>query len=233
MICTFFVNCKEKTKKLLDKIYANTGWMDEPQDWKFGPEIAADLRDFVNKNPKIDTYPNIREELWKVMIDRKTMPTEKFLELMRGILSETKEARIEIDILINQVIEKIKNEKEYQQELDQYQKDMDEYNKKMEDYERKMKEWEQKKAKGELEPVESEDEPESDIDRIIKQSLATKKEKEDYSTWTQKELQAAADAALDAKDFEKLKILSGLLGEGKIYLREIQILNERINPHTK
>jgi hypothetical protein len=221
---------KEKTKKLLDKIYANTGWMDEPQDWKFGPEIAADLRDFVNKNPKIDTYPNIREELWKVMIDRKTMPTEKFLELMRGILSETKEARIEIDILINQVIEKIKNEKEYQQELDQYQKDMDEYNKKMEDYERKMKEWEEKKAKGELELTE---EPQSEIDMIVKKSLTSKGDDNDYSKWSQKEIQTEIDQALEDGNFEKVKLLSPYLKEGKIYLKELQILNEKINPHTK
>jgi hypothetical protein len=224
---------KEKTKKLLDKIYANTGLMDEPQDWKFGPEIAADIRDFVNKNPKIDTYPNIREEIWKLMIDRKTMPTEKFLELIRGILSDTEKARIDVDILINKVVEKIKNEKEYKEKLDQYESDMEDYNRKMEEYNRKMKEWEEKMANRELEPTQSEEEPQSEIDMIVKKSLSSSKDDNDYSTWSQKEIQTEIDQAIDDRDFEKVELLSPYLKEGKIYLKELQILNERINPHTK
>ena len=29
---------------------------DEPEDWQYGPEIASDLRDFINLNKDIDKY---------------------------------------------------------------------------------------------------------------------------------------------------------------------------------
>jgi hypothetical protein len=219
---------KEKTKELLQKIYMNTGLSDEPQDWKYGPEIAADIRDFVNVNKKIDTYPNIREELWKVMLDKNTMPTDKFLSLVRGILSKSEEARVKVDSLIDRIIEKIKNEKEYQEKMYQYQRDMEEY-------QRKMREWEEWKAKGELETTEGEEEPESEVDKLVKQSLSKEEPKGevDYSTWSQKDLQEEIDMALDAGDYEKVRLLSQFLKEGKIYLKELEIINERLNPHTK
>lgn len=219
---------EEATKKLLNMIYSNTGLSDEPQDFKYGPEIAADLRDFVNQNDKIDLYPNVREELWKTMIDRDTMSTDEFISLMRGILSKTPEARNKVDRLINKVIEMIKNEKE----------GLDQYNREMDEYERKMKEYNQEKEHPEF--AEGEDEPESDIDKLVKQSLAKKdepKEKNnkevDYSTWSQKELQDEIDDALDSGNYDKVKLLSKYLKEGRIYLRELEIINEKLNPHTK
>ena len=243
---------KEKTKELLQKIYANTGLEDEPQDFKYGPEIASDIRDFVNVNPKIDTYPNIREELWKAMIDKKAMPTDMFLELIKGILSKTEQARIKVDALINQIIEKIKNEKDYNDQMDQYNSEMEEYNKKMEEYNRKMKEWEEKKKKGELEPAEGDEEDENDVDKLVKKSLyggedEKEEEPKDYreyllyikkknrkEVWT-KILQDEMDAALDAGDFEKAKIIQPLMeGQSKdLYKKELEIINEGLNLHTK
>ncbi len=222
---------EEATKKLLNMIYSNTGIGDEPQDFKYGPEIAADLRDFVNQNDKIDLYPNVREELWKTMIDKDTMSTDDFISLMRGILSKTPEARTKVDRLINKVIEMIKNEKE----------GLDQYNREMDDYERKMKEYSQEKEHPEF---AEEDEPESEIDKLVRQSLAKKddddepkqkaaKKEIDYSTWSQKDLQNEIDDALDSENFDKVRLLSKYLKEGRIYLRELEILNEKLNPHSK
>lgn len=223
---------EEATKKLLNMIYSNTGIGDEPQDFKYGPEIAADLRDFVNQNDKIDLYPNVREELWKTMIDKDTMSTDDFIALMRGILSKTPEARTKVDRLINKVIEMIKNEKE----------GLDQYNREMDDYERKMKEYSQEKEHPEF---SEEDEPESEIDKLVRQSLAKKdddddepkqkadKKEIDYSTWSQKDLQNEIDDALDSENFDKVRLLSKYLKEGRIYLRELEILNEKLNPHSK
>ncbi len=222
---------EEATKKLLNMIYSNTGIGDEPQDFKYGPEIAADLRDFVNQNDKIDLYPNVREELWKTMIDKDTMSTDDFISLMRGILSKTPEARTKVDRLINKVIEMIKNEKE----------GLDQYNREMDDYERKMKEYSQEKEHPEF---AEEDEPESEIDKLVRQSLAKKEDDDepkqkagkkeiDYSTWSQKDLQNEIDDALDSENFDKVRLLSKYLKEGRIYLRELEILNEKLNPHSK
>lgn len=217
---------EEETREMLNKIYANTGLSDEPQDWKYGPEVAADLRDFVNENNKVDLYPNVREELWKIMVDRETLKTDDFLSLMRGILAKTEEARKKVDHLIDKVIEMIKVEKE---ELDRYNKDM-------EDYERKMKDYEEEKNNPEV----TEEEPESDIDKLVKKSLYGEKEEEekpeevDYSTWSQRELQDEIDAALDAGDYKRVSMLSQYMKEGReIYMRELEIINEKLNPHTK
>lgn len=218
---------EEETKKMLNTIYANTGLGDEPQDWKYGPEIAADLRDFVNQNEKIDLYPNVREELWKLMIDKETLKTDDFLNLMRGILSKSEEARRKVDYLINKVIEMIKSEKE---EIDRYNREMDEY-------ERQKKDYEEEKNRPDL----TEEEPESEIDKIVKKSLYGGEEEQeetsgeiDYSTWSQRDLQDEIDAALDDGDYKKVAMLSQYMKEGKeIYMRELEIINEKLNPHTK
>lgn len=213
---------QEKTKELLKKVYANTGLSDEPQDWQYGPEIAADLRDFVNKNEKVDLYTNVREELWKLMLDRETMPTDEFLDLMRGILAKTDRARTKVDALITKVINTIKAEKEAD----------DQYRREMEEYERNLKEWEEGKKEREM---ATEEEPEDEVDKLVKKSLSKEpKETDDYSTWSQREIQNEIDNALDSGDYEKVKELSKFLKEGReIYLRELQIINEKLNLHTK
>ena len=221
---------KEKTKELLNKIYANTGLGDEPQDWKYGPEIAADLRDFVNQNPNIDKYPSVRAELWKLMVDKETMPTNEFLELMRGILAKSPEARTKIDRLIKKVIDTLDSEKEAE---DKYQRDM-------EQYERDLKGWQEYKTEkdddGEL---ATGDEPENDVDKLVKQSLSKKDpepdDEPDYSRMTPKELDNALNAALDSGDYALAgKIGKFLKNESRvIYERELRIINEKLNPHTK
>ena len=199
---------------------SNTGLSDEPEDWKYGPEIAADLRDFVNVNTKINVYPNVREEFYKMLIDKDTMPTAEFLELMRGILLKNQEARVKVDRLIDKVIETIKLEKDEQAR----------YDREMEEYNRQMKEWEENKGRSSSDP-EIPKEVESDIDMLLRK---TKEKEEDYSTWSKREIQDEIDAALDNGDYEKVGKLTKYLKEGKeIYLREVKMLLEGKNPHTK
>ena len=197
---------------------SNTGYSDEPEDFRYGPEIASDLRDFINANSKIDTYPNIREEVYKVMVDKETMPVKDFLDLMRGILSKTERARVKVDRIIDTVISNIKLQKD---EIDKYNRDMDQYNRDMEEYEDNLKN-----------TNNSDDNDNSEIDDIIKRSNTTS-QKNDYSTMSQSELQRLIDDALDNDDYDTVKNISKYLKEGKeIYLRELNIINERRNLHT-
>jgi ribosomal protein S18 len=56
----------------------------------------------------------------------------------------------------------------------------------------------------------------------------------DYSTWRQSDVQSEIDAALDSGDYEKVKMLSQYLKEGKeIYLREIERINENHKFHDR
>jgi hypothetical protein len=187
---------------------SETGSKDEPEDWKYGPEIARDFRTFVNKNPKVDEYPNIKEELFKKLIDKETMPTEEFLELFRGILSNKPFARRKIDKMIDEIIESIEEMERYNAEMEQYQKDLEEYNK-------KLAEWEEyQSSAGSQEEIEDVEEL-SDIEEV------------DYSKMSKREIQELIDDALDRGDFGMVKQLSPYLKESQgIYLREIELILE-------
>ena len=84
-----------------------SSFADEAEDFRYGPEIAADLRDFINKSPNIDRYPNLREFVFGKMVDRNYMSTNDFLILMKGILLGTSEARRKIDQILNEVVSEL------------------------------------------------------------------------------------------------------------------------------
>jgi len=206
---------KEKTKEFLQKIYGNTGLGDEPQDWQYGPEVASDLRDFVNKNEKIDKLPNLREELWKHMLDRNTMPTDEFLSFMRGILSNTDEARRKMDNLIDRLIKKVEDEKEA---WDKYENDMEDYNRQMEEYNRQMAEYEKNKDKGELSDGE-----EDEIEKLIRQANQPQEEESDeidYSRMSKNQLNTELNAALDNEDYALATKISKFIKESIQYKRK-------------
>lgn len=210
-------------KRTAQIAFANTGLSDEPEDWKYGVELAADLRDFINKNENVDKYPNIREEVYKMMMDKQTIPTKDFLELMRGILNGTDKARTAVDRMVNKVIDMIKKEKEAEEE---YQREMEEYERKMEEYQKELKEWEEKKSKGQKEVAEEEGE----IQKIIRKSA---EKEEDYSEMSPSQIQKLIDQALEDGDFDKVRELTKYMKEGKeIYLRELEMILEGKNPHV-
>ena len=160
--------------------------MDEPDDWKYGPEIAADLRDFINENPKTDSYKNVREEVWIYMVDPNNISDDKFLSLMKGILSKSPEARRDIDRIIDIVIRGIEKR--------------DEYLRQMEEYEIKKAAWEKRQA-------------ERAKQGTAKPQIPAKQEKVviDYSKMTQRELNDELSKALDDRDMETVKIISQYL----------------------
>ena len=73
---------------------------DEIEDLRYGPFIAADLRDFVNANPLSNQVKNLREHVFGKMT---LMPTDEFLALMKGILMKTPRSRAFIDELCQEV----------------------------------------------------------------------------------------------------------------------------------
>ncbi len=80
---------------------------DEAEDFRTGPQIAGDFRDFINKNPKTNNYPNIRAYIFGKMMDPAYMTNNEFLKLFRGILNRSNEARIKVDQMIDQIINQI------------------------------------------------------------------------------------------------------------------------------
>lgn len=191
-----------KDEKLAKNVMFNTSsFADEAEDFKYGPYIAADLRDFVNKSPNVDKYPNIREFVFGKLI---SMPAEEFLKNMKNILLNSPEARTLVNGLVDSVIK----------ELDEYQE--------------KSSEFDVKQRLGEIE------EPEETIETPTSVEKPSEKSETDYSTWRQTDIQSEIDDALDAGDYEKVKMLSQYLKEGKeIYLKEIERVNESHKFHDR
>ena len=168
-------------------VLMNTGLSDEPEDWKYGPRIAKDLTAFLNENDRIDEIPNLREEFFRTLLDRETMETKDFLELVKGILTKTPEARAKVDSMIDDLI----NDLDYDNQMKRYEEEM-------KDYERKMKEWEASQKSG------GSTETPSEIEQL------QNKEK-DFSDMSQGEIQSMIDDAIDEGDFEKVRMLSQYL----------------------
>lgn len=183
-----------KDPEIAKAIETQFGLMDEPDDWKYGPEIAADIRDFIFENQKALKFENLREYLWIYMIDEKNIPNDEFLQLIKGILSKTPEARLKVDQMIDKVIETVEKRDKYLKDMERYKKEMEEYERKMAEYNRKMEGYNRKKS---MEPP----------------TVKTKEEikPKDYSQMTQKELDYEISKALDAGDRKKFEEISKYL----------------------
>jgi hypothetical protein len=197
-----------KDKTIATNVLFNTSsFADEAEDFRYGPYIAADLRDFINKNSKADKYPNMREYVFGKLID---LPAEQFLISIKNILMNAPEARKQIDDIIDGIITELGD---YEEKLTGY-----ESNKKLSEYE------EESPEEAEEEETPKED---AELKKISNQGV-------DYSKMRKADLQSEIDAALDSGDYEKVKMLSQYLKEGKeIYLREIERINETSKHHNR
>jgi len=156
---------------------------DESEDFRYGPYIAGDFRDFVNRNPKALDYPNIREFVYGRVIQ---LPDEDFFSLIEKILMSKVEgrdnqyARRTIDGIIDEIIEELKGY-EYNQAIDSQKDDTNYEDSEKEDSEK--------------------DSEMSDIDKLISQSNQPKGGKE----LSKSELQKEIDDALDNGDMVSVK----------------------------
>lgn len=102
-------------KRTAEIVISNTSsFSDEAEEFRYGPEIAADIRDFVNKSTKdIDKYPNIREHFCGKLA---TIPADEFLILVKGILSGSPSARKKVDEILDDIIKEL-DDYEYKQAL--------------------------------------------------------------------------------------------------------------------
>ena len=86
-------------------IISNTDTLaDELEDLRFGPEMAADLRDFINEFKEVDKIKNLQEYVWGEMM---RMDAREFLELFSGILSDTKKAKDDVQEMIDNIAQSL------------------------------------------------------------------------------------------------------------------------------
>jgi len=77
---------------------------DEIEDLRYGPEIAADLRDFITEFPEYNDIPNLREHVFGKMM---AMDAKDFLNLMYMILNEDENAKPIVQEFIDEIAEEI------------------------------------------------------------------------------------------------------------------------------
>lgn len=230
-----------------EKVMFNvSSFEDEAEDFRTGPEIASDFRDFINENPNSDYHPNIRAFIFGKMMDESYMSADEFLELFRGILNKTKSARIKIDYMISEIVEELK---EYESDLafNQEEYDDSDHDNDFEDdddddfgdYSFFGDDDDDDNDQDDYEDDNYEDDDFDDLmlddddfeDDDFEDDLENDDSEEiDYSELSQRELQSLIDEYLDKRDFEEVKKLSKYLKEGReIYLRDIRMIKERKN----
>ena len=97
----------EETAKIV--IMNTRSFADEVEDLRYGPFIAADLRNLINKFSEVDEIDNLREHVAGKLA---VMPADKFLEFMFLLLSEDKKA----ERIMKGIVKEIKDE------FDEYEK---------------------------------------------------------------------------------------------------------------
>jgi hypothetical protein len=162
---------------------ATSSYEDEAEDFRYGPYIAADLRDFIFKNPDSTKYPNVREFVFG---DLMALEDDEFFDIVGRILKskvdgvEDSVARKKIDDIISDVIDRIKKwelgEVIGHEQDDEIELSDDEYSDLTSD---------------------------SDID-----SLISNKSDDGEKELSKRELQEEIDAALDSGDMDRFKRLS-------------------------
>ena len=180
---------KEIAKQVLNK---GRSIKEEPEEFKWGPMFAGDLRDFLNENPNIDKYPNLREEFWIYVMK---MPTDDFLEFIRGILSKTTEARIKVDATLKIVMKQIKKflvNREARKKLKEYEEKKRIYGEEMRKYEEDMKIWRERQGQS----------------RNRRTTIIEPEQAIDYSTLSQRELHNLQNDAIDKEDWTTAQKIS-------------------------
>jgi len=86
-------------------IISNTDSLaDDIDDLRYGPEIAADLRDFINQFDEVNKIPNLREHVFgKLML----LPAPEFLDLMFKVLSDDPSAKPAMKEIVDEVAAEI------------------------------------------------------------------------------------------------------------------------------
>ena len=89
------------------KVIANTGTLsDELEDLRYGPYLAADLRDFVNRFTERVEIENIREHVFGKLMQ---MESTQFLQLMKEIFSEDAGATAKMKDIISEIQQELKD----------------------------------------------------------------------------------------------------------------------------
>jgi len=200
----------------------NTSSMtDEAEDFRYGPFIAAKLRDAVNECDGADDYPNTREHVFGRLC---AMDATRFLEIMKKILDTNENAKDELEIIIREINGMIEEEeRDYQlgqidngadDDVDYGQNDDEDYD-----------------DDGDL--AGDHDGQENELDQLIARTARgdeePQEEQDEYSKMSDVELQRAIDVALDNNNMDLVRKIGSYLGKNEA----IDVLIHKLKNYMK
>jgi len=248
----------KETAKIVKK--ATSSFADEAQDFRYGPPALEMLVKFVNKFPESTQYKRLdtrvftilaydkeraKEEAknapqeWKQYLEKRAdvvRTDDQFLEIMKSLFSTFDlQGR---EFVINQ--ERF-NDSHAKNEISKIIKyivdDIEDYKREIEEWEREEKERQEEEKWKQSAESEERDEEESDIDKLVRQSLYGDKEektegpKKSYDEMSIAEIQDEIERAVEEENYELASELTKkyLKGEAKkVWENELQRINESL-----
>ena len=219
---------------------ATSSFKDESQDFKYGVVAQNMFRDFINACKDANKYTQMRARVFaQLAVDkgRGGRYTDKeFLEITKSLFSvfDSKIEAGKTSFVINQ--ERFAQSKA-KSEIEKVVADIVSAE---DEYRDELNKWEMEQRFGHNAPEpqgegdeqdypEQGEESQSDIDRLVRQSLEKPEQGDGESELTKREIQELIDDALDAenyKEVERLAKLPNYLKEGLVYLAELKRINE-------
>ena len=250
----------KETAKIIKK--ATSSFMDEAQDFRYGPPALEMLVKFVNKFPESSEYKRLDTRVFTILAyDKERAKDEakesspefkqylekradicrtddQFSEIMKSlfstfdlqgpqfVLNEDKfndsHAKDEISKIIKYIVD-----------------DIEDYKREIEEWEREQKERQEEESwKSQSQEIEPEEE--SDIDKLVRQSLSGEQpeptQQKPYDQMTMVEIQQAIDDAVAEENYELAGELTNkyLKGEAKkVWENELLRINENLHIRRK
>ena len=250
----------KETAKIIKK--ATSSFMDEAQDFRYGPPALEMLVKFINKFPESREYKRLDTRVFTILAydkerakdeSKESSPEfkqylekradicrtdDQFSEIMKSlfstfdlqgpqfVLNEDKfndsHAKDEISKIIKYIVD-----------------DIEDYKREIEEWEREQKE-RQEEESWKAQSQEIEPEEESDIDKLVRQSLSGEQpeptQQKPYDQMTMVEIQQAIDDAVAEENYELAGELTNkyLKGEAKkVWENELLRINENLHIRRK
>ena len=250
----------KETAKIIKK--ATSSFMDEAQDFRYGPPALEMLVKFINKFPESSEYKRLDTRVFTILAYDKERAKDEAKESSPE-LKQYLEKRADICRTDDQFSEIMKslfstfdlqgpqfvlnedkfNDSHAKDEISKIIKyivdDIEDYKREIEEWEREQKERQEEESwKSQSQEIEPEEE--SDIDKLVRQSLSGEQpeptQQKPYDQMTMVEIQQAIDDAVAEENYELAGELTNkyLKGEAKkVWENELLRINENLHIRRK
>ncbi len=251
----------KETAKIIKK--ATSSFADEAQDFRYGPPALEMLVKFVNKFTESNEYKRLDTRVftilaydkeramieakeskgeWKQFLQKRAdvvRTDDQFLEIMKSLFS-TFDLQGSEFVLNEERFNNSHAKSEIQKIITYIVDDIEEYKREIEEWEREQRERQEEESWKAKYKEETESEEESDIDRLVRQSLSNEEpepvQQKSYDEMTIAEIQQVINDAVADENYELAAELTNkyLKGESKkVWENELKRINENLHTRRK